>query len=188
MARLTVTVRGLEEFQLFARKLPGVSAPEVLRPIILRGAELFKEAIQAEARKASDTGATAQTIVARLVKNQSIAAGYASIDFRRTREIRDQVRLSRGKKPVANKARYPFIVAEGAGPHRITARTAGGLLIGDRETKNFVIESVFHPGFPGSNFFSIGIRSVRGAVRRQLVREIKAEYIELARRFGVQAS
>lgn len=126
--------------------------------------------------------------MAKLVQNTSVAGGYASIDFARTRELRNQRRKARGKKPVVNKARYPFIVSEGAEPHRITARNGRGLLIGDRETKNTIIESVFHPGFPGSNFFSIGVRNVRSSVRSQLVREIKAEFIELARRFGVAAS
>lgn len=189
MARLTVTVRGLEEFQLFARKLPGVAAPEILRPIIFRGADRFRTSIEAQARRDSDTGATAQTVVAKLVQNPGVAGGYASIDFRRTREIRDLVRRSRGQKPVANKARYPFIVAAGAGPHAIKARDGGKLLIGGGfGGKTKIIKSVQHPGFTGSNFFSLGVRDVRPAVRRQLEAEIKAEYLELARRFGVQAS
>lgn len=189
MARLTITVRGLEEFQLFARKLPGVAAPEILRPIILRGAELFRASIEKRASQSSDTGATAETVVAKLVQNSSIAGGYASIDFARTRELRDQRRKARGQKPVANKARYPFIVATGAGPHAIKARDGGNLLIGGGfGGKTTIIKSVQHPGFTGSNFFALGVRDVRSGVQFLLEREIKAEYLELARRFGVQAS
>lgn len=189
MARLTITVRGLEEFQTFARKLPGVAAPAILRPIILRGAELFKASIEKRARQSSDTGATAETVVAKLVQNQSVAGGYASIDFPRTRELRDQRRKARGQKVVANKARYPFIVATGAGPHKIAARDGGKLLIGGGfGGKKTIIASVQHPGFAGSNFFALGVREVRPGVRFLLEREIKAEFVELARKFGVSAS
>lgn len=187
MARLTVTVRGLAEFERFARSLPGVAAPEILRPIILRGAERFEESIRAEARRDSDTGATAQTIEARLVKNTGIAAGYTTIDFARTREIRNIVRQSRGQAPVDNKARYPFIVATGAPPHVITARKGKGLLIGGRGENARVIRSVQHPGFTGSNFFANGVRAVRSAVRRQLEAEVKAEFLKHAQQFGVAA-
>lgn len=188
MARLTISVAGLEEFERFAKSLPGVAAPEILRPIILRGAERFEDSIRATAKTDSDTGATAQTVEARLVKNNNVAAGYTTIDFARTRELRNIARVARGQSPVRNKARYPFIVATGAPPHVIRAREGKGLLIGGRGQNVKVIAAVKHPGFTGSNFFSRGVRSVRSAVRNQLERDVKTEYIRLARQFGVAAS
>lgn len=178
----SIRVQGIAEFTELCARLGDTVGPRALRPIILRGAEQFRDSVKAAAAPARDTGATMQTVEAHLVRRQDIAAGYATVDARRAVELRNQALVGRGKKPKQDRARYPFIVSAGAPAHLITARDGKALLIaGGRHVK-----AVQHPGFTGSQFFARGVRAVRGAVKAQLEKDVRHEIVALATRYGVQ--
>lgn len=181
----SIRVEGIAAFTELCARVGDAVGPKALRPIILRGAERFRESVKAAAAPASDTGATVDTVEAHLVRREDIAAGYATVDAKRAVELRNRARVARGRSAVDNKARYPFIVAAGAPAHLITSRNGKGLLLtGSGEKK--VVKTVQHPGFTGSQFFSRGVRQVRGAVKSQLESEVRHEIEALARRYNVE--
>jgi len=180
-----IRVEGIAEFTELCARVGDAVGPRALRPIILRGAERFRDAVKASAAPASDTGATVETVEAHLVRREDIAAGYATVDAKRAVELRNRARKSRGRSPVDNSARYPFIVAAGAPAHLITARNHQYLLLGGARGSH-PVKAVHHPGFTGSDFFARGVRSVRGAVKSQLETEVRHEIVTLARRYNVE--
>lgn len=177
-----IRVEGIAEFTALCARVGDAVGPRALRPIILRGAERFREAVKAAATPASDTGATVETVEAHLVQREDIAAGYTSVDAKRAVELRNRARQARGQALVDNKARYPFIVAAGSTGHTIAARNKRFLAIPGAHP----VRSVKHPGFTGSDFFARGVRSVRGAVKSQLETEVRHEIVTLARRYNVE--
>lgn len=182
-----IKIQGIAEFTRLCLLIGEAAGASVLRPIIKRGADRFAESVKAEAAASRDTGATIESVEAHLVRNQSIAAGYATVDAKRAVQLRNRARQARGRSPVDNDARYPFIVAAGSGPHLIVARNGKALLLGGA-ARNRAVRAVQHPGFTGTNFFAAGVRAVRSEVKKQLEDEVRQEFLKLAARYNVRAA
>jgi hypothetical protein len=174
----TIKVQNVSEVIQFCAKVGETGGPAVLRPILERGAETFAAAVRAEVPV--DTGAMRDAVQAVLARNESIAKAYTTFDVARAIDERNAKRKSSNRAQVDNKARYPFMVLAGTGPHVIRARNGKALLIAGGK----LLKEVQHPGAGSRPAVDRAFRAARSRVADQLERDTAAAFLELKARYG----
>lgn len=174
-ARLKID--GVSDVIQFLAAVGDTGGPAILRPILEDGARVMAQAIKAEAPV--ETGALRSAVTTSLASNPSKAIAYTTWDIDKALKARNQARTGRGRSPVGNKARYPFIVLAGSGPHRIVAKGKPLLLAGGHFARE-----VQHPGIPSNPFVDRAFRRERSRVESLLSSRIAIEFEKLKARYG----
>lgn len=173
-----IRIDGVSEVIQFCALVGDTAGPQILRPILERGAEVFAAAVREEAPK--DTGALGQSVQAVLARNAGVARAYTTFDVDQAISQRNAKRSGSGRSPVENRDRYPFIVIAGTHPHVIRARRGGVLLLAGGQ---FASE-VQHGGSDPNPFVDRAFRSARAAVAEQVTGEIAQEFLKLKARYN----
>lgn len=128
-----------------------------------------------------DTGALQETIVAQLVRNQNVAAGYTTVRAKAAMELRNERRQQKGRAAIENRARYPFILAAGSKPHVIRAKNGKALLVAGKNP----VSEVQHPGTAPNDYFARGTRSAMPRAKSFAESEVRYEFEKLKAEYGV---
>lgn len=172
MATVTLKVEGLSEAINRLQRVSRAYAANRIRPLLLKGAELFEESVSSEAPRR--TGDLQDAIQAKLARRTDDIAAYTAVDFSRLNAKTD----ARGRK-----YRYPYMVESGAGSHLIRPRNGKVLRFGSTVrglqgqgigTAARYARSVRHPGFAANPYFSRGFKLAKNAVQDRLERDLIA--------------
>lgn len=171
-------IEGVTEVIQFCAKIGETAAPDILRPILDRGAEIYAAEVRKETP--SDTGAMAKSVHAVLATNPRVARAYATFDIEHAIKERNRVRVARKHAPVENDARYVFIVMAGSGPHQIKARKAKTLLLSSGGHR----DEVNHPGTKANPVMDRAFRQAKDRVVSQVTKEIADEFLKLKAQYN----